>query len=249
MILSNSPALQGTTIMEISKNGAALTNHRVQVTAPLPFGGSLLVSNLGPTALAAGDRFPLFNATSYSGSFSNITLPPLAPGLDWTNKLEVDGSLGVFSAAPLPPTLTIQRSNDVLTVSWPTGASNFCLESTFDLGPPVFWQPVTSGITTNGSSFVFSLASISALPKQFFRLAFPCSASPVLASLSIQLSNNLVTVSWPSNVFRLETTFGVAPPVSWQTISNGILNSGSSRTFTFTNNPVVTNQFFRLAFP
>jgi len=249
MIFSNSPALQGATIMEISKNGAALTNDQIQVTAPLTYGGSLTVSNLGPTALAIGDRFPLFSASSYAGAFTNITLPPLAFGLAFTNKLGVDGSLEVFSSAPPSPTLTIQRSNDVLFVSWPTSASNFCLETTFDLSSPVVWKTVTSGIITNGSSFVFSLANLSALPKQFFRLAFPCSTALTPVSLSIQLSNNLVTLSWPSNAFRLETTFSVAPPVSWQTISNGINNSGPLRAFTFTNNPAVTNQFFRLAFP
>ena len=147
------------------------------------------------------------------------------------------------------PVLTIQRSNNVLLVSWPTNASAFCLETTFNLAPPVTWQTVSSGITTNGAAFVFSVPNISAVPQQFFRLAFPCSGSGTPVALSIQLSNNLVTVSWPSNAFRLETTFNLAPPISWQTLSNGIANSGALRSFTFTNNPAVRNQFFRLAFP
>ena len=114
---------------------------------------------------------------------------------------------------------------------------------------PVFWQSVASGIVTNASSFVFSLTNQLGIPKQFFRLAFPCSTVPAPVSLSIQLSNNLVTVSWPGNPFRLETTFNLAPPVTWQTINSGITNSGALSTFTFTNNSTVTNQFFRLIFP
>ena len=204
--------------------------------------------SVGPDALAAGDRFPLFPANNYGGSFSTIILPPLAFALDWTNKLAVDGSLEVVSSA-LPPTLSIQRSNNLLTVRWSTNASNFCLETAFNLAPPVAWQAVTSGIATNGSSFVFSLTNNPAVPKQFFRLAFPCSGAPAPVSLSIQLSNNVVTVSWPSNSFRLEATLNLASPVSWQTISNGISNSGALRTFTLTNNPSVGKQFFRLAFP
>jgi hypothetical protein len=51
-----------------------------------------------------------------------------------------------------------------------------------------------------------------------------------------------------SSVFRLETAFNIAPP-AWQTISNGITDSGSLRTFSLANNPAVPNQFFRLAFP
>jgi hypothetical protein len=121
------------------------------------------------------------------------------------------------------------------------------LETSFDLAPPISWQTVSSGITTNGASFVFTLASIGKSPKQFFRLAFPCAPSPLV--LSLQLSNNLVTVSWPSNEFRLETTFDLSPPAMWQTVSNGISNSGELRSFTFTNSAVNTKQFFRLAFP
>jgi hypothetical protein len=148
---------------------------------------------------------------------------------------------------PPPPTLTIQLSNNLLTVSWPTNAPDFCLETAYDLTPPVLWQPITNTITTSGASFLFSLANPPALAKQFFRLAYPCAPVPVV--LALQRSNNLMTLSWPSNAFRLETTFHLAPPVSWQTVNNGISNSGALRTITFTNNPDVTNQFFRLAFP
>src|SRR5262249_3505101 len=100
MIFSNSPSLQGTTIMELSKSGAAITNDQIQVTAPLTYGGSLTVSHLGPSTLGAGDNFPLFVASSYSGSFSSLSLPPLDPDLTWTNKLLVDGSIEVISVAP-----------------------------------------------------------------------------------------------------------------------------------------------------
>ena len=246
IVLSHSPVLQGATVMEISKNGAALTNDQIQVAAPLTFGGALIVTNLGPSPLAAGDRFPLFSATGFAGAFSSIILPPIAPTLVWTNKLALDGSLEVAPLVVQPVSLTIQRSNNLLLISWPTNAADFCLETTFDLKPPVAWQTVGSGITTNGGSFLFSLP-LTPVAKQFFRLAFPCAAAPV--ALSIQLSNKLVTVSWPSNAFRLETAFNLAPPVSWQTISTGISNIGESRTFTFTNNPSVINQFFRQANP
>ena len=47
IILSNSPVLQGVVIMEISKNGSALTNDQVQVTGTLTYGGSLIVTDDG----------------------------------------------------------------------------------------------------------------------------------------------------------------------------------------------------------
>ena len=249
IVLSNSPSLLGNVIMEISKSGAVLTNDQVQLAGTLTYGGSLTVSNLGPDTLILSNRFPLFSASSYAGTFSSITLPPLAPGLAWTNKLGVDGSIEVIASAVQPVTLSVQSSNNVLTLIWSTNASSYCLETTLDLAPPVFWQTVNSGIAINGDTFVFSLTNNPAIAKQFFRLAFPCSTALTPVSLTLQLSNSVVTVIWPSNAFRLETTFNLAPPVAWQTVSNGISDVGAARAFTFTNNPAITNQFFRLAYP
>src|SRR5207245_10615401 len=76
-------------------NGAALTNDQIQVNSALTYGGSLVVSNLGPDALAAGDNFRLFPGTTYAGAFTNLSLPALGPGLAWNNKLLVDGSIEV----------------------------------------------------------------------------------------------------------------------------------------------------------
>jgi len=102
MIFTNAPFLQGTVVMEISKNGAAITNDQVQVIlGTLTYGGSLIVSNLGPSALGNGDKFRLFNATNYAGAFTSITLPPLPAGFNWVNKLLVDGSIEVFAPAAI----------------------------------------------------------------------------------------------------------------------------------------------------
>jgi hypothetical protein len=223
------------------------TNDQLQVFGPLTYGGSLVVTNLGPAPLAPGDRFPLFTASNYSGAFTNITLPMLPVTLAWTNQLLVDGSIGVVAYVPPLVQLTIQHSNGVLLVSWPTNGADYCLETSFDLAAPVTWQTVTGGISTNGTAFGFTLPSLAAAPKQFFRLAFPC--APVPLTLSLELSNNLVMVRWPSNEFRLETSFNLTPPVAWQTISNGLSDHGGQRVLTITNQPSVTNQFFRLAYP
>jgi hypothetical protein len=168
-----SPALQGATIMEISKNGAILTNDQIQVAGTLNYGGSLTVTNIGPDALIAGSRFPLFSASGFAGAFTNITLPPLAFGLAFTNKLAVDGSIEVVSSVPSSPTLTIQRTNNVLTMSWSTNAGDFRLETAFDLAPPVFWQEITNSISASGDLRTFTLTNDFAVPNQFFRLVFP----------------------------------------------------------------------------
>ncbi|PWU16790.1 MAG: hypothetical protein C5B50_12650 [Verrucomicrobia bacterium] len=99
LALNSSPTLQGTISMKLSKSGG-FTNDQIQVGAPLTYGGTLTVTNIGPGTLAAGDRFPLFSAAGFSGAFSSMNLPPLGLGLVWTNKLAVDGSIQVVSVAP-----------------------------------------------------------------------------------------------------------------------------------------------------
>jgi hypothetical protein len=85
-----------TNLFEISKNGGVLTNDLAAISGALKQGGSLMVTNIGTNALAAGDSFKLFNAASFSGAFTNIVLPPLASGLNWnTTTLASNGTLAV----------------------------------------------------------------------------------------------------------------------------------------------------------
>lgn len=86
----------GTTFLEINKTGAVLTNDQIQISGGLTHNGHLTVTNIGPTPLAAGDRFPLFSAPFATDSLASLTLPPLGTGLTWTNKFAVDGSLEVL---------------------------------------------------------------------------------------------------------------------------------------------------------
>lgn len=85
----------GTTFMEISRNGTVVTNDQIQI-AGLTHNGYLTVTNIGPTPLAAGDRFPLFSAPFATNSLLSLTLPPLGAGLSWGSKFAVDGSIEVL---------------------------------------------------------------------------------------------------------------------------------------------------------
>jgi T5SS/PEP-CTERM-associated repeat protein len=96
IVLNKTPLWQGIIAMKVSKSGTSLTNDQLQVNAPLFYNNWLVVTNVGPDALTAGDRFQLFSSTStMSGQLSAIYLPPLSAGLTWTNKLLVDGSIQV----------------------------------------------------------------------------------------------------------------------------------------------------------
>jgi len=103
---NNLLTMNGTTFMEISHT--PLTNDVVIQSGAMAYSGALVVTNTAGT-LAAGDKFKLFNAPSYSGSFASNSLPSLAPGLDWnTTKLNISGTLWVVTTNP--PTLSTPTS-------------------------------------------------------------------------------------------------------------------------------------------
>jgi autotransporter-associated beta strand protein len=97
LTISNSLTLRGAANFRVSKSGSTLTCDAVSGVGVASYGGSLVVTNFGTAALAAGDTFTLVSATSYSGSFASFSLPALPSNLQWdTSKLSVNGSIAVM---------------------------------------------------------------------------------------------------------------------------------------------------------
>jgi hypothetical protein len=178
MVFTNSPVLQGAVIMEISKTGATLTNDQIQVSGTLTYGGTLTVTNIGATPLAAGDRFQLFSAATYAGSFTSLALPPLDAGLDWTNKLLVDGSIEVFFVSfSLPPRitgLTLDPTNGFLKL-FALGEPNetYGIEVATNLNTPILWQRIASPTADASGLFQFTDTNAPSFPARFYRALFP----------------------------------------------------------------------------
>ena len=118
---ANPPALEGTAIMEIDRNGGSpLSAKLVLSSGTLTYGGALTVNNIG-LALQGGEVFDLFDAPTFNtgSSFSAVTLPsPLASGLNWyTGNLAVDGTI-IVNRAPVGGAHAITtRTNLPITVS------------------------------------------------------------------------------------------------------------------------------------
>ncbi len=175
IIVSNSPVLLGTSILEISKNGAALTNDQIQVNASLSYGGSLVVSNLGPTALASGDTFRLFVASSYAGAFTNVSLPVLNSGWAWTNRLLVDGSIAVVG----PPTpqigsIVVSGTNVIISGTGGPSSSNYWVLASTNVALPLTnWTRILTNQFNGTGAFIFTNAIDAALPRRFYLLQVP----------------------------------------------------------------------------
>jgi autotransporter-associated beta strand protein len=124
------------------------------------YGGSLTVTASGTSALALGDRFVLFGAASYSGTFAAISLPPLGPGLAWDlRNLSVDGSIRVKDGNP--PAVT-PPANIVVQAAVPSGIAVSFTASALDAidGPvPTVAAPPSGSVFPVGVTTVLVSAT------------------------------------------------------------------------------------------
>jgi autotransporter-associated beta strand protein len=120
LVISNSLTLGGNAVFNLNRTNAQPAN-KVAGLSAVNFGGTLTVTNVGD-ALQAADTFTLFQAGSYTGSFTTLILPTLGAGLSWnTSQLAVNGTIFVagLPAVTTTPTSTnfIYGNSAVLTAS------------------------------------------------------------------------------------------------------------------------------------
>ena len=164
-----SVALQtgGTTFLEISK--AANTNDQLIAGGSLTLGGTLVVTNLGGT-LAAGDRFTLFQAGTFSGTFNSNSLPILNGGLAWNTASLTNGIISVVATTPV--NLVWTATGTGLNFSWPAGYVGWRLQAqtnSLNAGLGTNWAEVMGASLTNN-------VTLPADPTQgsvFYRLIYP----------------------------------------------------------------------------
>lgn len=169
-------ALQGTAVMELSRDGGTPVSDRVTGLTGASYGGSLVLTNAGTNALQVDDTFVLFSATpgTYSGAFGSIAAPA---GYTFdTSKLTVDGSVkvtGVPGSLPTTPTnVSYSLAGNQLTLSWPANYQGWVLQSQTN--------PATVGLSNNWVDVPGSADGVSTTvpfdPAQgsvFFRLRYP----------------------------------------------------------------------------
>ena len=171
LTLGTSPSLGGTVRAEVDRNdGVTFLADQVVVTGnPITYGGTLAITNTG-APLQLGDTFTLFNATSYSGSFSIVSHTP-GQVVTWnTSQLAVNGTVSVGAVVPAPIIAVVNGSN--LDLSWPAEALGAQLQSqtnSLAVGITSTWSGVAGSTATN----VVSVPIDPANPSVFLRLAYP----------------------------------------------------------------------------
>ncbi len=173
LTFSNSLTLNSssTNIFEISKS--PLTNDAAKVLGALTCGGTLIVTNIGATALAAGDRFKLFNAASYSGAFASVILPSLPAGLGWnTNALNTAGTLSVVVAtAPVIQPFSAFASGGVFAGTGGVANASYYLLTSSNLAVPSSnWPRLLTNQFDESGNFNFTNPPAASPPPSFYRL-------------------------------------------------------------------------------
>lgn len=156
LTVNNSLTLNGNLFIEVN-SAASPSNDLVNVTGTLSSSGAgvVTVTNLGP-ALTAGQSFKLFSKAVVNGGA--LTIQPLpGPGLQWTNRLAVDGSIAVVSPVATNPTnLTSVLNGNQLTLSWPADHTGWRLQvqtNSLSQGLGSNWVEIPNSTTTNQFTF------------------------------------------------------------------------------------------------
>ena len=172
LTFSNSLILLGTSCTNIFKiSHSPLTNDSAIVLGALANGGTLIVTNIGGTQLAAGDSFKLFNAASYSGAFSIVKLPSLPVGLAWnTNSLNTAGTISVVLAtAPVIGSFQFFGNNLGFSGTGGVGNASYILLGATNLATPAGnWTPLlTNQFDSAGNNFTTNAGDAA---QTFYRL-------------------------------------------------------------------------------
>jgi autotransporter-associated beta strand protein len=175
LTINNSLTLQpgSTTFIKVSKNGDGVVNDAFVGLTNLNCGGTIIVTNIGANALAAGDTFQIFSAASFSGNFSATNFPTLGANLFWTNRLALDGTLAVLSSvANYSTNITAGLSGTNVALSWPASHLGWILQmqtNALGTGLSTNWYDLPETAALTGTNFQVNPT----LNGVYFRLRHP----------------------------------------------------------------------------
>jgi autotransporter-associated beta strand protein len=181
LTMSSNLSLYASALMEVARNGAVLTNDQAAGIVTCTYGGELIVTNVGASALQAGDSFQLFAAGSYGGAFTNIVYPA---GYNWTNTLATDGRVTVLSVIAPPPSdppnfppggITRLPGGTILLVGTGAVSTPYSIWATTNITlRPITntWTLLTNGVVTS-SPFTNTDPAAASFPRRFYLFSTP----------------------------------------------------------------------------
>jgi hypothetical protein len=165
LTINGNLTLAGSTVIELNKSlSPAQSNDVVAVSGTLNYGGTLSVTNLGPT-LVAGDNFRVFKS---GGTGTPAITGNAGSGLGFTFS---DGVVNVVTVGPSGPvTITNSISGNQLNLTWPAGQGWKLQMQTNGLstGLGTNWVYITDG-SVSGTNITVDPTK----PTAFYRLVYP----------------------------------------------------------------------------
>ena len=166
--------LGGNLLMELNRTNSQTCDHLVSSGGTITYGGSLVVTNIGP-ALQANDTFQLF-LSGVGGFGANITLATTdANGVvyTWENDIATSGSvkvLSVTSAVNLnPPQIQMSVTATTLHLGWPTNAGWTLLTNNVGLTATNQWFPYPNSANLTNVDITLDPTK----PNVYFRMVYP----------------------------------------------------------------------------
>jgi len=131
------------------------------VAQSVSYGGTLTLTSANAAALAAGDTFQLFSASTNSGSFAATNLPALSAGLGWNTSSLTNGTIAVVTTGvSTPPNFSnVRFSGGSLILSGANGtpsAQYRILTSTNVALPLASWTPVVTNVFASDGSYSYT---------------------------------------------------------------------------------------------
>jgi len=154
---------------------APMTNDVAKIYGRVSLGGTLIVTNAGGSALAAGDVFRLIDCTNFSGSFAGVQLPALAAGLAWnTNGLTTNGTVAVvLNTTPFISSIFFTNGGLAVAGTGGVGSVNYFVLSATNLATPLSnWVRVSTNTFDGAGGFLFTNVLAPEVGQRFYRVQF-----------------------------------------------------------------------------
>ena len=175
LTISNDLVLSATSSNVFEVNLDTLAADKVGGLSNVTFGGALILTNVGGTLLATnGMTFKIFDAATYSGSFSATNLPAIGGGFVWDiTNLGTNGTVKLVANVNTAPTnMVFQLTGSTLDLSWPTDHTGWHLQMQTNapgVGLTTNWVTVANTDKTNH----FTTAINPTNGSTFYRMLLP----------------------------------------------------------------------------
>jgi autotransporter-associated beta strand protein len=175
LTINNALVLQAgsTTVMDIDRS--ANLNDQVTGMTSVTYGGTLDVSHIYDDTYIMGDKYKLFSAQSYHGSFANIVpaMPNTGnPATGWDlSYLAIDGTLRVGVLRPWIGNYQVSGGSIIINGLAGEPNSPFDLLSSTNVALPISqWTTNQSGFIQGDGTFSVTNAVDPSKPQEFFRI-------------------------------------------------------------------------------